>query len=45
MLAEIGLAGLSGSKPYPRLGGCGSQFAVQKFISGAVGTEKHWVLM
>src|SRR5690242_15937488 len=33
----------AGSGP-PKVGGAGSQFAVQKAISGAVGTAKHWVL-
>src|SRR6266403_1370907 len=33
----------AGSGP-PKVGGAGSQFAVQKAISGAVGTAKHSVL-
>src|SRR5712692_7725654 len=38
-------AGLTGSNSCPRLGGSGSQFAIQVFKSGTVGTEKHVVLM
>src|SRR5882757_3499367 len=33
-----------GSGP-PKVGGAGSQCAVQNAISGAVGTAKHWVLI
>src|ERR1700730_13496920 len=40
-LAATGLPGLSGSNPYPRLGGAGSQFASQNALSGAVGTAKN----
>src|SRR5579864_2878536 len=43
-LAATGLPGLSGSNPYPRPGGAGSQFAFQNARFGAVGTAKHWVL-
>src|SRR5258708_10229196 len=42
-LATTGLPGFSGSKPYPRLGGAGSQLAFQNAKLGAVGTLKHWV--
>src|SRR6267378_1447849 len=35
----------AGSTGPPKLGGAGSQFVFQKAASGAVGTEKHCVLM
>src|SRR5260370_10674028 len=43
-----GVGGLVVASPrigVPRLGGAGSQLAVQNASFGAVGTAKHWVLM
>jgi len=36
---------IDGIDCHPKLGGAGSQLAFQKFRSGAVGTEKHSVLI